>query len=511
MPWFLSRAVSAGTLYQESASVTHADVVVVGGGFAGLSAAAALAAAGADVTVLEALDGVNPTFRGELLHPRGVRALTTLGLRDAVLDAGAMPVRGFAAFASHAAGPVLLPYPRGSGLGLTLEHGVLVACLQRHLADSPRVKTIRRARVRALAMDRQRMVGVRTTDGQTHRAALIVAADGRHSHMRKLLGIPSTSTLLSYSIALPVEGDVLPEPEHGHVFVGAPGPILAYGYEPGRARMCIDVPLTAATGKGALVEYLRDAYAPQVPAAMRRAMLDTLREGTLASAANHAVYTDACAVSGAALVGDSGGCSHPITATGMTSALHDATTLAQCVSEHGLTDDALVAYQRRRYRFVRAREAFTHALYDVLRGDGPGARALQEGIFAYWRAGERGRRVSMDVLSGDEESVTRFAAEYLRVVAASGWLAFGKGLRDGGLPAAAHRLRSVVQTARGGMGVAVGKALSTLAIERGTVLDPLPPPPPSQSALGSPPPAAPGPIPTACSSAIPSPSHAATA
>jgi 2-polyprenyl-6-methoxyphenol hydroxylase-like FAD-dependent oxidoreductase len=469
-------------------------VVVVGGGFAGLSAAAALAGTGANVTVLEALDGVNPTFRGELLHPRGVRALATLGLKDAVFAAGAMPVRGFAAFASHAASPVILPYPRGSELGLTIEHGALVACFQRHLSRNPRVKIVRRARVRELAMERQRMVGVRTTDGQAHLAPLVVAADGRHSRMRKLLGIPSVSTLLSYSIALPIEGDVLPEPEHGHVFVGAPGPILAYGYEPGsaatppRVRLCIDVPLTATTDpagghapellrrrKEALLSYLREEYAPLLPLAMRRAMLVALDKATMASAANHAIYTDACAVAGAALVGDSGGCSHPITATGMTTALHDVTTLAACVSEKGVTEDALVEYQRRRYRFVRAREAFTHALYDVLRGDGPGPRALQEGIFSYWRAGERGRRVSMDVLSGDEESVKTFATEYLRVVATSSWLACGKALREGGLPAAASRLRALADTARGGMGVAIGKALSTLAIERGTVLDPLPP------------------------------------
>jgi hypothetical protein len=237
------------------------------------------------------------------------------------------------------------------------------------------------------------------------------------------------------------------------------------------------VPLTAATGREALIAYLRDDYAPHLPAAMRQAMLVALAEasgGTLTSAANHAIYTDACAVPGAALVGDSGGCSHPITATGMTTALHDVTTLAACVSEKGLTDDALVEYQRRRYRFVRSREAFTHSLYEVLRGDGPGPRALQEGIFFYWRAGERGRRVSMDVLSGDEESVKTFATEYLRVVATSSWLACGKALREGGLPAAADRLRAMAETARGGIGVAVAKALSTLAIERGTVLDPLP-------------------------------------
>jgi hypothetical protein len=301
-------------------------------------------------------------------------------------------------------------------------------------------------------------------------------------------------------MALPIEGDVLPEPEHGHVFVGAPGPILAYGYEPGKVRMCIDVPLDgpssqsrahangasngasghtngtpahATGGREAIARFLAERYAPILPSAMRAAMLVAL-EHPMASAANHAIYTDACAVSGAVLVGDAGGCSHPITATGMTTALHDVTTLAACVSEHGLTDDALVAYQRRRYRFVRAREAFTHSLYEVLRGSGPGARALQEGIFFYWRAGERGRRVSMDVLSGDEESVATFAAEYLRVVAASSWLVCGKAMREGGLPLVAQHLRSVLQTAQGGIGVAIGKALSTLAIEHATVLDALP-------------------------------------
>ena len=463
---------------------SHADFVVVGGGFAGLNAAAALARTGATVTVLEALDGANPTFRGELLHPRGVRALATLGLKDAVLRAGALPVRGFAAFAAHSASPVLLPYPRGSGMGLTIEHGRLVAGIRGELAKNPCIQLVSRARVRALVTQRGRVSGVRTTDGRVHRASVLIAADGRHSRVRKLLGIGSTSRLLSYSLAIPLDGDVLPEPEHGHVFVGAPGPILAYGYRSGpeeehprdaaKVRLCIDVPLGAATGTDELLAYLRDGYAPLLPRAMREAMQRSLRREVLASSANHAIYTDACAVPGAALVGDSGGCSHPITATGMTTALHDVTTLAACGSAHGATDDALVAYQRRRYRFVRSREAFTHSLYEVLRGQGAGARQLQEGTFFYWRAAERGRRASIDVLSGDEESVAAFVSEYVRVVATSSWLACGRGFKDGGLREVVVRVGGLLATARDGMGLAVGKALSTLAMEHSIVLDALP-------------------------------------
>jgi squalene monooxygenase len=459
-----------GTIHS---SIGHDDAVVVGGGFVGLAAAVALARSGARVTVLEALGGVNPAFRGELIHPRGVRALRSLGLEAPLMSRGAVPVRGFAAFRDRTSPPVLLPYPQSSG-GITMEHAELVACFRRAASADPRVKIITHARVHQLVYDGRRVAGVRTVNGQEYRAPFVVAADGRHSRIRKLLGVPTQTTLLSYTVAVALEGNVLPEPEHGHVFVGSPGPILAYPYGCDRVRMCIDVPLGVSIGRDRLLAYLRDDYAPHLPGAMRDAMLAAVASAPLGGSANHAVYTKACAVPGAALVGDAGGCSHPITAAGMTTGLHDVTVLADCFAKHSRTDDMLAAYQRHRYRFVRAREAFTHSLYEVLRGEGPGAGALREGIFRYWRASERARRTSMGVLSGDEERVGTFVSEYLRVVMTSAWLTCreGRAAEDDSRGVFA-RLRAVVGTATDGVGVAFEKAVSTVAIEHKRSLDPI--------------------------------------
>jgi squalene monooxygenase len=456
-------------------SRTQADVVVVGGGFAGLATAAALSAEGARVTVLEALEGGNPTFRGELIHPRGVRALRALGLEESLLPAGAIPVWGFAAFEGADAEPVLLPYPEEAGRGLTMEHALLVASFRRSLAARPHVKVLTRARVQELLYEGRRVAGVLTSDGVEHRARLVVAADGRHSRVRKLLGVPTATTLLSYTVAVALEGNGLPEPEHGHVFVGAPGPILAYPYGLDRVRMCIDVPLGAPRGRDGLARFLSERCVAHVPPAMQRAMRSALSEGPsespLGGSANHAVYADACAVPGAVLVGDAGGCSHPIAATGMTCALHDVTTLAGCLSEEGLTDDALVHYQRRRFRFVRAREAFTHALYEVLLGEANGALSLRTGIFRYWRESERARRVSMGVLAGEDDSVTTFATEYLRVVTMSSRLAFRTARRDRGSREALGEVASLFGLARKGITVALDKAISTFMLERTAHVD----------------------------------------
>jgi hypothetical protein len=82
--------------------------------------------------------------------------------------------------------------------------------------------------------------------------------------------------------------------------------------------MCIDVPLSAPRGKDGMRAFIEEHYTPCVPEPLRGAMLRSLRQHPFEGCANHAIYTAACAARGAALVGDAGGCSHPLTATGMT-------------------------------------------------------------------------------------------------------------------------------------------------------------------------------------------------
>src|SRR6185312_14708645 len=122
-------------------------------------------------------------------------------------------------------------------------------------------------------------------------------------------------------------------------------------------RMCIDVPLevmrdTPGGGRGAAEAFLRAECVPSVPEPLRGAMLRALAESPLEICPNHAIKTHHCAAPGVALVGDSGGCSHPITAAGMTVALNDIHTLATALSHADAVDDGLARYQTARYEFV---------------------------------------------------------------------------------------------------------------------------------------------------------------
>lgn len=72
-------------------SVRGADVVVVGGGVGGLTAALLLADVGAHVTVLERVDDPADVGAGILLQPNGLAVLVALGLGDTVAHAGTVP------------------------------------------------------------------------------------------------------------------------------------------------------------------------------------------------------------------------------------------------------------------------------------------------------------------------------------------------------------------------------------------------------------------------------------
>jgi flavin-dependent dehydrogenase len=148
------------------------DVVVVGGGPAGLAVALGCARAGMDVVVCEKRAGVLDKACGEGLMPGAVRALAALGI-----DPPGHPIRGItyrqgsaAAHAAFRAGP-------GRGVRRTALHDALRSAVERH--GVPVLPT---------AVTDVTQHGDHVRAGEL-RARYLVAADGLHSAVRGLAGL----------------------------------------------------------------------------------------------------------------------------------------------------------------------------------------------------------------------------------------------------------------------------------------------------------------------------------
>jgi 2-polyprenyl-6-methoxyphenol hydroxylase-like FAD-dependent oxidoreductase len=436
----------------------NADVIIVGGGLSGCAMAAALADGASrngrtlKIVMLEARAGKNPRFNGELIHPTGVDVLDARGFLEPLHAAGGADVEGFAGILKPGGAATVLPYREIEGSrahGFAVDHHILVDVLRRETLKRPGIELRLGERVTNLLRKDERVVGVETTSGPLH-APLVLACDGRHSKMRTLLALEERATLLSFTAAALLEDCTLPHAGYGHIFLGAWGPILAYPIGGGNARTCIDLPADMDRGKEALLARLRNEYLSVVPAVSRPSFARAIETGEIEIAANYSIRTDECVVPGAALVGDACGCSHPLTATGMTVALTDTRLLAEALSGVDLHDPARVdaalhKYQAGRYRYVRAREILADAMYEVFRGVDDGTRAIREGIFRYWNAAEGNRARSMALLSGHESGLTFFLREYLIVVGLSTSTVLRGKVND---PSVGGRVRSLVGLGR---------------------------------------------------------------
>src|SRR5690606_17248048 len=121
--------------------------------------------------------------------------------------------------------------------------------------------------------------------------------------------------------------------------------------------------------------------------------------------------------------------------------------------------EALLAYQQRRYQYVRAREAFAQALFEVFRGRDAGDRSLRDAVFRYWES-PRARRRSMEILVGEESRTRVFAAEYARVAVLSAMLGTHALVRDRSLARPAAALSGVVEAARTGSQIILDKVVT---------------------------------------------------
>ncbi|MDR1386265.1 MAG: geranylgeranyl reductase family protein [Propionibacteriaceae bacterium] len=161
-----------------------ADVIVVGAGPAGSSAAIHLAQAGLDVLLLEKAAFPREKVCGDGLTPRAVRELAALGL-DTSPQAGWRHNLGLRIWAGRPY-PYLMPWPRLADFpsyGLVRRRADFDALLAQRAVQAG-ARLVQPATVTGPVLDRaSRVVGVRTKDGLEHRAPVVLACDGNAARL----------------------------------------------------------------------------------------------------------------------------------------------------------------------------------------------------------------------------------------------------------------------------------------------------------------------------------------
>src|SRR2546428_731538 len=399
-----------------------ADVIVVGAGPAGSTAAALLAASGVRVLVVDRATFPRDKPCGDYCNPGAVSLLRDAGVLPAVFDTGASAISGMRVYAQD-----------GSRFEARFRvgHGLLIPRLRLDAALLGHASRAGAAICEGVAVDSVRShpdaVEVRTASGRRWRARLLIAADGMHSVIARRLGrliLPAAgrytvgayfsglaqtapggelhlgpgwyggvahfgSGIANVCMALPrrlwpdagPRPEVVPGPAAGRYTVGAyfsglaqtaPGGELHLGpgwyggvahFGSGIANVCMALPRRLWRHAGPRQTF--DAALTSLPA-LAEAMAGARRESRF-RCSGPVGFADRNAVADRILlIGDAGGQIEPMTGQGIFLALRSAHLASGVAAEALSTDDLsyrkLFTYAQRRRREIAGRLAVSRWL-----------------------------------------------------------------------------------------------------------------------------------------------------
>ncbi|WP_243831893.1 geranylgeranyl reductase family protein [Naumannella halotolerans] len=172
------------------AAEAEADVIVVGAGPAGSTAAAYLARRGLDVLLLEKSTFPREKVCGDGLTPRATRQLIRLGI-DTSEQAGWLHNKGLRIYGGSTS--FELPWPELTDFppyGLVRPRSDFDDLLARHSVAAG-AKMLENCNVTSPVLDDRtgRIIGVRTRDDRVFSAPLVVAADGNSTRLSVAMGL----------------------------------------------------------------------------------------------------------------------------------------------------------------------------------------------------------------------------------------------------------------------------------------------------------------------------------
>jgi 2-polyprenyl-6-methoxyphenol hydroxylase-like FAD-dependent oxidoreductase len=176
----------------EDVMASQLDLVIAGGGPAGVMAGLLFARAGCTVQVLEKHADFFRDFRGDTVHPSTLELLRELGLYDEFLKRPHDEIRSITARVANRQITIadLSHLPVKSRFVVLMPQWDFLDFLAQEARHYPTFSLRMEAEVVDLVIDNGRVGGVRLKDGDEVRARLTIAADGRSSILREMAGLP---------------------------------------------------------------------------------------------------------------------------------------------------------------------------------------------------------------------------------------------------------------------------------------------------------------------------------
>ncbi|CAL5326109.1 hypothetical protein CsSME_00005509 [Camellia sinensis var. sinensis] len=376
------------------------DVIIVGAGVAGAALAHTLGKDGRQVHVIER-DLTEPDrIVGELLQPGGYLKLIELGLEDCVQEIDAQRVLGYALFKDGR--NTRLSYPlekfHSDVAGRSFHNGRFIQRMREKAATLPNVQ-LKQGTVTSLLEENGTIKGVqyKTKTGQELKAyaPLTIVCDGCFSNLRRSLCKPQVD-VPSCFVGLVLENVDLPFPNHGHVILADPSPILFYPISSTEVRCLVDVPgqKVPSVANGELANYLKTTVGPQIPPELYNSFIAAIDKGNIRTMPNRSMPAAPYPTPGALLMGDAFNMRHPLTGGGMTVALSDIVVLRDLLKPlHDLNDSTSLCKYLESFYTLRKPVASTintlaGALYKVFCASPDQARKeMREACFDYLSLG----------------------------------------------------------------------------------------------------------------------------
>ena len=401
------------------------DFVVAGGGPAGSVTAIALANRGARVAVLEAHAKPVERFAGEWFHPTGVAVLERLGIEVPGAAQDIPRGRGFVVFPNDLSTPIILSYPDG-GRASACEHSTIVATLWNAAASHRNIDFIPQARVSGIENNGQRIHYQHGKKNQNKAidCDFVVGAVGRSSKIAADFGCEKSGSLVSYMAGIELNGIELPFEGYGHIIGGKPAPMLMYRFAPDRVRLCVDLPAHLGHLRRDKMQVWQ-MLSGHLPEEIAPAVKDAFENQKITWTTVHFRPKGYYGHARIALVGDTVGHFHPLTAGGLTMGFLDAECLAQSKDlEH---------YRKRRIAQTYVPELLSNALYQVFIRNDDSARAIRETVFDAWRHHPKEPARTMRILTGANTNSLNFTETFFELGLKAALPEISRSIRSGSL------------------------------------------------------------------------------